>query len=1035
MSEITNTISDQIRQTILRRNIDMSSTDVNELVSTQDQPYFNTQINSSVYTFDSEVEYYDGNQPNIPQNTPQRPYLTPSGELNYGNSKLVDGVNIAGSLLSGQGVGIDGGTILPNYDVRNTIIGKGLSAMGLIDDSPIGMIGNRELMDAFKNRVLYNTQRELLGKIDLDPISVLKGNDIIRPNYDITVGYNTFTKVVDFLGDYTGFEPPISLFSRESSVFYRENDISSLQRALNQIKNTGKGQVQALFRNLKENKFVPRYEDGRNDDGIIAPYDYDYEYVTQGFKGLSDIQGETTYDEMEGFSSYSMLGKTKLLFEDGTIKPLNTKGSLSTKSSEINQYVELGSAQYESKGSGVLSREAVLLSEADPDKVFARVFSKDNKYDNVNNLQKKRGLDYKNSSEFSVLDSNGFVRISPNVEDDQSDDINSTNIKKFMFSLENLAWSDSNDYNRLPHSERGPGDPVNGTKGRIMWFPPYGLNISENSSVDWGTTTFIGRGEPIYTYNNTERIGNISFKMIMDYPSYMDDLKGVSKELLNSIISGEIKLEDLANLSPTETSEMEYKMASNNNAISDTPQEEPEEFSLYFEDKNSNYVGEYSGNSQLNDEFFEKLSNKLIKECPSCTIIVRGTSSYGGETEVNKTLSIDRANEGIRVLRDKLSSDIENKIILSKEPMGIVGCKTGDEESECKKKARRAVISFEYDPTNNITNIENEKKYETRGFNGDKKMLSKSITKRFLNEATYFRTLSKDNPIAYESIKEKLDFFHPSFHSITPEGFNSRLNFLLQCTRQGPTQNEDKANNLAFGRAPICILRIGDFYHTKIAIDNVNFNYDMVQWDLNPEGIGVQPMICNVDMSFKMIGGSSLRGPINKLQNAVSFNFFSNTEVYDPRADKIVNGEKGNKKYSSGKINLDNGEDINENLKDETPIINEKMRSESNIPQNTDLGLAKSASLIDVNWVDVFLDFKIVNNSDNTPWEQPVNGRVYWVLNDEGSTVQNIGLVSLESNGNNQIEIMYDQDVNEDNLDLSSVFIKLNNGEKITVKT
>jgi hypothetical protein len=53
-------------------------------------------------------------------------------------------------------------------------------------------------------------------------------------------------------------------------------------------------------------------------------------------------------------------------------------------------------------------------------------------------------------------------------------------------------------------------------------------------------------------------------------------------------------------------------------------------------------------------------------------------------------------------------------------------------------------------------------------------------------------------------------------------------------------------------------------------------------------------------MSFAFIGGSSLRGPINRLQNAVSFNYYANTEIYDPRADtieikdgsgKVVNGE------------------------------------------------------------------------------------------------------------------------------------------------
>ena len=143
----------------------------------------------------------------------------------------------------------------------------------------------------------------------------------------------------------------------------------------------------------------------------------------------------------------------------------------------------------------------------------------------------------------------------------------------------------------------------------------------------------------------------------------------------------------------------------------------------------------------------------------------------------------------------------------------------------------------------------------------------------------------------FDSIREKIRYFHPAFHSMTPEGLNSRLTFLLQCTRQGPTSEKIGANNLAFGRPPICILRIGDFYHTKIVIDSINISYEPLIWDLNPEGIGVQPMLANVDMSFSFIGGSSLMGPINKLQNALSFNYFANTHVYDPRADYISKGE------------------------------------------------------------------------------------------------------------------------------------------------
>jgi hypothetical protein len=150
--------------------------------------------------------------------------------------------------------------------------------------------------------------------------------------------------------------------------------------------------------------------------------------------------------------------------------------------------------------------------------------------------------------------------------------------------------------------------------------------------------------------------------------------------------------------------------------------------------------------------------------------------------------------------------------------------------------------------------------------------------------------------------------------------------------RQGPTLgaiDNNNPNNLAFGRPPVCILRVGDFYNTKIIIENLNFTFEPLVWDLNPEGVGVQPMICNVDLSFSFIGGSSLRGPINRLQNAVSFNYFANTEIYDPRADtieinqnggKIVNGVSGiTTQYNI----LPNASDITGLSPNTTPVANQ----------------------------------------------------------------------------------------------------------------
>lgn len=166
---------------------------------------------------------------------------------------------------------------------------------------------------------------------------------------------------------------------------------------------------------------------------------------------------------------------------------------------------------------------------------------------------------------------------------------------------------------------------------------------------------------------------------------------------------------------------------------------------------------------------------------------------------------------------------------------------------------------------------------------------------RYDQEYYFYKRLEKDNPIVFNKLTEKLKYFDPAFHSMTPEGFNARLTFLNQCTRQGNTisasdKNGKTASNLAFGRPPFCVLRIGDFYYQTIVIDSINIDYSVsggLQWDLNPEGAGVQPMLAQINISFKFIGGGDLGGPIRRLQNAMTFNYYSNARLYDNRADRI----------------------------------------------------------------------------------------------------------------------------------------------------
>ena len=133
---------------------------------------------------------------------------------------------------------------------------------------------------------------------------------------------------------------------------------------------------------------------------------------------------------------------------------------------------------------------------------------------------------------------------------------------------------------------------------------------------------------------------------------------------------------------------------------------------------------------------------------------------------------------------------------------------------------------------------------------------------------------------------------------MTPEGLNSRLTFLNQCVRPGQTipiigpdgrPKYNDALNTSFGAPPILVLRVGDFFHTKVAIDSISLKYDDGKFDLNPEGIGIQPMIASVDISFSFIGAHGLAGPVAKLQNALSFNYYANTEMYDERAEATEN--------------------------------------------------------------------------------------------------------------------------------------------------
>jgi len=1054
-------------------------------------------------------------------------YADENNNLNVGGASTQP-LDIVGSLLTGGGVGFDpnGGGAVADFDVRGSLAGRVLTATGAINDTRLGQESVGYLAAAIGNNIAFNLQQETIGQINTNILSLATGGNLIVPNYNITVAKGGFGVALDLLERMLGFETPVSLLEKSSSIFNTDNPISNIARANEMIKNSGKGQVLSLFananaslsvnadepKNLRQG-YAPGYEDPRiskgantedgmnfnlyafndpNTGGIIDLINgresnpisqsnviskdgsrwtdsvgsgFEHEFfgtVTFGEDGTINKNGFVWGDKkwnkasLEGFDGENyqddyfgtgidgegkitpdkknILFKTKELFNTDKMRTLVSGRGIGARKTEIQSGVrDSGKGKgFMSKGSGVLSKKAYELSDedlkkADPSDIFCRTWSPLRKYDQIEDLVRHSGLDKtapnrsnRTNLESSILEATGFVKIGPYESEDTVD-----SIKKYMFSIENLAWAD--DTTKLLPCELGPGDPLTGRRGRIMWFPPYDISFNESATVNWEKTNFIGRGEPIFTYNNTERTGSLSWKIIIDHPNYMNFFpKDWTDDKIASFYAGCLdgeKVKDTLLTEEEKEKDKVDKVKKENIVVSD--QAPPEvKFTVYFPndssavpndyedglDKDGNQVtdsltqgqgtttgdGTVGGKSYIypdntdfglngfkqniaigdntvkgwignTTQFIPLLSEYLQNECEHCKIKIEGFASTQGNQAAssntnnsnNQKLSLARANNVKTWIETNLLFGVSDKAKRFGKVSGSgsidvgSGCsgENGQDREGCKQ-ARKVDVTITYDPK-----LASDEKPPTikQDPTAESTPVPLSVpASRFFTECHYFTKLKETDKFIYDGIKEKINFFQPSFHSMTPEGFNSRLNFLHQCTRQGPTKNDDSnPNNLAFGRPPVCILRVGDFYHTKIVIDSLSIDYEPLVWDLNPEGVGVQPMIANVSITFAFIGGSSLNGPINKLQNAVSYNFYANSEVYDPRADRIKIISKPNEEGNAyGKIEEGwpeppvtkedddkkpgaNQNKTNDNVLDQTAISNDEAEQEPPEPEES----------------------------------------------------------------------------------------------------
>ena len=611
----------------------------------------------------------------------------------------------------------------------------------------------------------------------------------------------------------------------------------------------------------------------------------------------------------------------------------------------------------------------------------------------------------------SVIYDRVLPRIHPTTPVDANGVPNNHNL---MFSLENLAVRViSKDGVGIIDDEFGSQIPiceVGQFNGREMWFPPYNLELNETSSAKFEPTVMVGRNEPMYSYQYSERSATLTFTLLVDYPQnlknqqYQGDnlhreiaeffefggdpynpspiIQNTNQKIVQNqqhidVITGPVDTAEPDIILPTSNSiyfPNDRPIVGEENVIIDTMffdyqyQIEPGSIESNFLvsnglDEDIYVVTGMTGTSGVNRHFDQSLAPGLISQYSdgslNCTLnqklndifktvgnrnlfgikIVAGASRLNHDKTVNGTpynvaLAARRANAAKFFIQGRLKALFPNQnltaIQITTDNVADIGADPANSSGNATQvqakleqpatiKERFAEISFvrtNLPPPQKVPVLSTQSANNVNLLRKDNQALNKVGAKQNSNNVSQCVYKERNGDVINDSGDGAIlkgfkaisgNYYYPVFHSQTPEDFHKRLTFLQQCLRQGAAKRFDnlttdangilRARNSVFGRQPICILRVGDFFFTKVIIENLNIDYTEATWDMNPEGFGMQPMIAKVTLQMKVLGGQSLKGPIDALQNAITFNYYANSNytnqgLYQRPSEEADNQEK-----------------------------------------------------------------------------------------------------------------------------------------------
>jgi hypothetical protein len=677
-------------------------------------------------------------------------------------------------------------------------------------------------------------------------------------------------------------------------------------------------------------------------DGVDSEYRGQSQGFDKPFEGVQPSGSGGVEDKNSRFSfndRFTNFGSEKGLL-NYTKELLNSKGRYATFDLTRKKFIDRD-GQVHFNGSPLSER---VTDEIDRN----RQHSIADPYDSYVKAIRYNGNKIYGGNQNSTVYDTVIPKIFPYKEEDENG--NPFNVRNMFFSIENLAAETvldgigensvcrlKDDFGtELPLCECGPRN------GRIMWFPPYDIRLNEQSIAKHETNTFIGRGEPIYTYANTERQATLSFKLLIDYPPqtrgrdhvYNSRFFAFGGESDRGIAATNIsqkraQIEELKRqrdgIEPVvETADVAFDFPDtisyyflndepgNRLSIENVVIEQTE---IGYEDgiENDNLDRDTGLNVNFNNNFEDIINLWLSEERRDYVKLklVGSASELFLDDARREQYNIDLSQRRIDAILAYINSIYapnnggrtiqEDGIEIDPpDPLGGVGDELTDDVDEINtsaaKKARRVTIKLSRSSRQITKEIPlSQEQLETKAKLDEQiRELEGQIAQQkrgvLADDGCSFERYTLEDGILKGFESAQKNKYQPVFHSQTPEDFHRRLTFLQQCTRQGNAirklreengQVTFSANNSVFGRQPVQILRLGDFFHTKVIINNINFDYSDAPWDFNPEGMGAQFMIADITISMKIIGGQSLKTAVDALQNAVSFNYYANSTFYN----------------------------------------------------------------------------------------------------------------------------------------------------------